>query len=694
MGIVYEAVQESLGRHVALKVIHHLHLDARRRQRFQREAQAVAQLHHTNIVPIFGASEHEGLPYYVMQFIRGSGLDALLRTWRDRDAGAIRGDDRWRFVARVGVQAAEALQYAHEQGILHRDIKPANLLIDEQGVLWITDFGLAKLTGHDDLTASGDVIGTLRYLAPEALRGETDPRSDVYSLGLTLYELITLSPPFGELSPSELLRHVGESEPTRPRRLDPNIPGDLETIVLKAIAREPGHRYATAGELAQDLRCFLEDRPIRARRATTLERAWRWSRRNKMTAALAATAAGSLLLAAILGWVGYMSTMRALVGESMRRSEAEGASRRAEQASRRAEENVALSLEVFGELFNQLAGRDNLLAPPTGQRRRAWPRDGGPPPPPGGPGPGHRPPPRPGFGGDPFAPDHGPGPGPGPGGEPPWEAPREPSEHDAALLRSILTFYDRFARRNAKDPRLQAEAAWAYRKVAALSERLGRDREAEQANLRAIAMLEELVAQFPGVAEYRSKLVETYIMVDPWSVEPSALEGLDTRLRRARELVDQLARESPGNLAYTEVQVHVYAKLGVVAQRLMRPDEAEADYHRALDLEESIIARAPRSERARLDRVDTRGALATLAIERGRRDEARALLDAAAVDLQSLAAGRMPTPPLADRFENLGEAFAQLGDRRRAEEMTRQAGRADERPHRSRPRPEPEPEAP
>src|SRR5262249_1712199 len=133
-------------------------------------------------------------------------------------------EDRWRFVARVGVQAAEALQYAHDQGVLHRDVKPANLLLDEHQTVWVTDFGLAKLTGQDDLTASGDVIGTLRYLAPEALRGATDNRSDVYSLGLTLYELLTLNPPFGELSPSELLRHVSEGQPTRPRRLDPAIP--------------------------------------------------------------------------------------------------------------------------------------------------------------------------------------------------------------------------------------------------------------------------------------------------------------------------------------------------------------------------------------------------------------------------------------------------------------------------------------
>ncbi len=189
MGIVYEAFQESLARQVALKVIPRQGLlDARRRQRFQREAMAVAQLHHTNIVPIFAVGEQDGLPYYAMQYIRGSGLDRLLEEWR-KD-GVARGADHWRFVARVGIQAAEALQYAHDQGILHRDIKPANLLIDEHQVAWITDFGLAKLAGREELTNSGDVVGTLRYLAPEALQGGSDHRGDIYSLGLTLYEAI------------------------------------------------------------------------------------------------------------------------------------------------------------------------------------------------------------------------------------------------------------------------------------------------------------------------------------------------------------------------------------------------------------------------------------------------------------------------------------------------------------------------
>ncbi len=355
MGVVYEALQESLGRHVALKVIHHGHLDDRRRQRFTREAQAVAQLHHTNIVPIFAVGEHDGLPYYAMQYIAGRGLDAVVARWRTGGDQIPPPAERWRFVARIGAQAADALQFAHDQGVLHRDVKPANLLIDDQGAAWLTDFGLAKLVGQDDLTASGDVIGTLRYLAPEALHGATDHRGDVYSLGLTLYELLTLNPPFGDLSPSELLRHVSDGHPQRPRSFDPAIPRDLETIVLKAIAREPNDRYATAGAFADDLKAFLDDRPIRARRATPPERLWRWSRRNRALASLTAIAAGVLVLAAVVGWAGYVSTTRAL---------------------QRADENVALSLAVFGELFDKLAPRDDSLPPPPGRHQRRPPPDG------------------------------------------------------------------------------------------------------------------------------------------------------------------------------------------------------------------------------------------------------------------------------------------------------------------------------
>ena len=182
-----------------------------------------------------------------------------------------------RSVARIGVQVAEALEYAHQQGILHRDIKPSNLLLDAQGEVWVTDFGLAKDQDSDELTRTGDIVGTLRYMAPERFDGWSDPRSDVYALGATLYELLTLRPAFDESDRVKLIDQVLHEGAMPLRQLDRRIPRDLETIVLKGLAKEPGERYATAGQLAEDLRRFVAGKPILARRSSAFERSWRWS---------------------------------------------------------------------------------------------------------------------------------------------------------------------------------------------------------------------------------------------------------------------------------------------------------------------------------------------------------------------------------------------------------------------------------
>ncbi len=341
MGVVYEAEQVSLGRHVALKVLPYQALaDAKTKRRFEREAKAAAKLHHTNIVPVFGVGEHEGRPYYVMQFIQGLGLDTVLdelksmrhgaaptaadHTW-DRDirvsdpndsAGKItdsltlssssitlsgagtgptkvaRKQTYWQRVARIGVQIADALEYAHQQGIHHRDIKPSNLLLDAAGTVWITDFGLAKAAGStDNLTQSGDVLGTPRYMPPEAFEGRTDARGDIYSLGLTLYELLCLRPAFDEKDRHRLLKQVTTSEPPRLDRLNRAVPRDLVTVIHKAIDRDPAHRYASAAALAADLERFVNDEPIQARRASASERCRRWCRHNPAVASLLATVA-------------------------------------------------------------------------------------------------------------------------------------------------------------------------------------------------------------------------------------------------------------------------------------------------------------------------------------------------------------------------------------------------------------------
>jgi WD40 repeat protein/serine/threonine protein kinase len=325
MGIVYEAEQESLGRRVALKVLLAGVLkDSRHVERFQREARAAARLHHTNIVPIFAVGEETGTHYFVMQYIEGRPLDQLLAELRklraasdleaeprteivaveDRPAPvatvppglaaapALTNPDRSfaKNVAQIGVQVAEALEYAAGQGVLHRDVKPSNLLLDVWGTVWLTDFGLAKATGTPDLTRTGDLLGTLRYLAPERFEGRADVRSDVYALGLTLYEMLALRPAFDGRHQAELVQQITTAGAPRLDRLDPHLPRDLVTIIHKATAREPADRYPTAGALAEDLRRFLDDRSILARRTGVLEQGWRWCRRNRaLAAALGAT---------------------------------------------------------------------------------------------------------------------------------------------------------------------------------------------------------------------------------------------------------------------------------------------------------------------------------------------------------------------------------------------------------------------
>jgi WD40 repeat protein/tetratricopeptide (TPR) repeat protein len=297
MGVVYEAEQVSLGRLVALKLLLSQTLPtARHRRRFEREAHAAAALQHTNIVPVFGVGEHEGTPYYAMQLIPGRGLDAVLNELKTNGDGVA----HWQDAARIGVQVARALEYAHGRGILHRDIKPSNLLLDGRGTVWITDFGLAKASDQHDLTHTGDLVGTLRYMPPEAFEGNFDARGDIYALGLTLYELLALRPAFGGTDRGGLIRQVTEGRAERLGQLQPEIPRDLETVVHKAMAREPVERYQSAGALADDLTRFLDGLPIQARPMAPAERAWRWCRRNPWLAGALGAAAAALVAVAIV----------------------------------------------------------------------------------------------------------------------------------------------------------------------------------------------------------------------------------------------------------------------------------------------------------------------------------------------------------------------------------------------------------
>lgn len=482
MGIVFEAEQESLRRRVAVKVLpRHFIADPRRLERFNREAALTAALHHTNIVQIFGAGEQEGFEYYVMQYISGPGLDTVIEHFARVRAGTLpvtpngppagrednidavcrrvfdlsdtdvvcapgrppSGAKYWRGVAGVGRQVADALAYAHAQGISHRDIKPANLLIDEHGVVMVTDFGLAKvLDPPENLTKSGAITGTLRYMAPEQLQGRTDARSDLYSLGLTLYELITLQPAFADSGRNVFVRRITEGDAPRLRHLNPDVPRDLETIILKATAHNPGHRYPSAAAMADDLQRFMEDRPVLARRTSSIERGWRWCRRNPAVATLTGATALLVALLAVVSSAGYIRTTRALKGEAQQRQEAEA--------------NAELAAAALDRIFDRFAPHRTPSAAEFGVESA-------------------------GRGALALA------------------APPSLTPETAALLEELLTFYEKLAARAEDDTRLRFKTADANRRVGDIRRLLGQYSLAESAYRRAISNCQRL-ARYPAWA--------------------------------------------------------------------------------------------------------------------------------------------------------------------------------------------------
>jgi tRNA A-37 threonylcarbamoyl transferase component Bud32 len=302
MGVVYEARQLSLKRKVALKVLRFAGVsDQDAMERFQREAETVAQLHHTNIVPIFAIGEQQGVFYYAMQFIEGRSLAAVLEA-SQKDAAPLGLVE----VAGWALQAAEALAHAHQRNVIHRDVKPSNLILDPAGQVWLTDFGLAKRIDDVTLSMTGALMGTPRYMSPEQASATTKPvdqRSDIYSLGATLYELATGKPLFDADSAHGIISQILTTEPPPPRKVRIGLPRDLETIILKCLAKEPQSRYATAQALADDLRAFCEGRAIKARRAGLPERAARWVRKNRRMVTVAAGAAAVSVLLVVGGIV-------------------------------------------------------------------------------------------------------------------------------------------------------------------------------------------------------------------------------------------------------------------------------------------------------------------------------------------------------------------------------------------------------
>ena len=440
----------------------------------------------------------------------------------------------WRSVAQIGIQVAEGLHYAHAQGVFHRDIKPGNLLLDAAGTVWITDFGLATVISQERLSNPGDVIGTLRFMAPEHLDGDHDARSDIYSLGLTLYELLTGRSAFPEQNRAQLVHKVMSGVPQPPRALRPEIPRDLEAIVLKAIARDPRRRYQQAGGLADDLRRFLEDRPIAARRIGSMGRLSRWSRRNPAIAVLSA----SLLLVALSSFL--------IIGAKWRDAVME---------NRRAEANLSLALDSLDQILERFAS-SWMAHPITPDSEDRESEDAG------------------------------------------IEFHIAVSDYNVAVLQDALKFYDQFAKQNATNPKLQRETAKVHRRVGDIYERMGQYSKAEQAYLRALAILQEEMGDDSRlVAEQANTLNQLGRVM----YETSRYEEAEYQFRRAQGLLYEPTGLNDPTCRYELART--CNNLGQV-QWHRRQHRAAADSHRqAIGILESLLVNYP-------DDVDYRLALA------------------------------------------------------------------------------------
>jgi serine/threonine protein kinase len=533
MGVVYEAEEEALGRRVAVKLLpDHLLASDNIRARFYREARAAARLHHTNIVPVFAVGSDGGHCFYVMQLIEGRGLDRVIGEAQSTVAGdarnplqtaywvrqaspaaepaspripgpprrpaALGGENPREFcrtVARIGADIADALAYAHAQGVVHRDVKPSNLLLDGRGTVWVTDFGVARVVEEANLTQSGDLPGTLAYMPPERFAGRPgDERGDVYSLGVTLYELLTLRPAFPETNPQHLMGLIACGLTVGPRALNPDVPADLETVVLKAAAKDPAERYATAAELADDLRRFLDDRPIRAKRVGLWGRAARWARRSPALAG--ATAAVFLLMLAVTG----MSVALSVQAERRRQALAEAhaeveAALKAEKAQREEVEAVSgLALAALNRVYERYAPTRLVVSPPATAAGVELPAR--------------------------------------PAALPPDAIP---------VLDDLLRTYERIARSGRAYPRLRERAAEANHRIGDIRQRLGRFEEAAAAYQEAIDLY-GLTPDAPDVplklARARNELGRTL----------RVLHRFDEAVRSHEEAIRALA-EAPGGLA-------------------------------------------------------------------------------------------------------------------------------------------------
>jgi serine/threonine protein kinase len=591
MGVVYEAEQISLGRRVALKVLPFAAtMDSRQLQRFQNEARAAASLEHPHIVPVHGVGCDRGVHYYAMKYIDGQSLAQVIAELRGQERGekgkaspspnpladptvdpsagqAIEAPSTaptkpiaglstvrstkdaayFRAVAQLGIQAAEALDYAHQLGIIHRDIKPANLMADERGQLWITDFGLAQVQNDPRLTMTGDLVGTLRYMSPEqalAKRVIVDHRTDIYSLGVTIYELLALEAAYRGSDRQELLRQIAFEEPCPPRRLNNNIPAELETIILKAMEKNPTDRYATAKDLADDLERFLKDEPVRARRPTLAQRVLKWGRRHQALVRI-------LALFMVLTMIG-LAVSTALIWQEKNRTETER--ERADIAYRNEARRRAQAREVVDKMYTQVA--EKLL---YGQPKMT-------------------------------------------------EVQRE-------FLQEALRFYQELIEEDGTDATVQEETANAYNRMAQIQIKLGQVGPAGEASVKAVTLLERLVADHPEVIEYRENLIGSYFPLAYIKIRTGQLDESERLYRKALTMNQELATQFPGGKYKHQLSVN-YLNLGGVLIHRGNRREGEGALQQASELQEQLARDFPEVAEHHVSLGATLNNLAALARER------------------------------------------------------------------------------
>ncbi|MHC4547564.1 MAG: serine/threonine-protein kinase [Planctomycetota bacterium] len=545
MGVVYEADQMSLGRRVALKVLPFAAvLDSRYLRRFKNEAQAAAHLHHTSIVPVHAVGCERGVHYYAMQFIEGPTLAGLIDELKSF-AGNGRGRDSTpaldaiarerttesprfcRAVAHLGIQAAEALDYAHESGVIHRDIKPPNLIVDEKGHLWITDFGLASTRNDTGLTVTGDIVGTMRYMSPEQALGKrvpVDHRTDIYSLAVTLYELLTLEQAFPGDDPAVIMQEVAFREPTRPRALNPATPPELETILLKAMSKDPADRYTTAQELADDLRRFTEDRPIHARRPSAFKRTVQWSRRHP--AVMWATAV--VLVLAIAGLIaGNIVIANERDDAKNARDEATVANAALEANSQTLKANTQKMGDVVDSMLSRVA--DELANQPHMSQLRK------------------------------------------------------------ELLEEALAFYLDFLEQKRDKPAVPAEVVRAYSRVASIYWHLGQRQASEETYKEAIEFGEAQIGQFPDSPELRYYVAYCYKDLAAGLGYADRFPEVERAVRRSLSMTEELLATFPPKPAYRRNLAECQGILGEVLEHVGRSDDAAAAYQRALGAWQGLV---------------------------------------------------------------------------------------------------------